>query len=180
MPEPSSDLADSGPASRPGLTVRLGPVRGPGRGPQRGFMEPEELRAVAIYLNAGRRHGWKKRLALLLNTPETTIAAWASRSVGNTRPIPGAVAVAMRLMADLVRQAAAEGASHDDAVQAVWQRVSGLCPEPFRAARLPAVLEPVQTNAEVKLPQSRDQSILVEPAQPPSAAIIRSQSRPSA
>lgn len=67
-------------------------------------LTPEEFRAAGIYLNAGRRRGWRKRLAQLLNTPEATIAAWASRTPGNARSIPGAVAVALRLLVIMVRQ----------------------------------------------------------------------------
>ncbi|MGF1608846.1 MAG: hypothetical protein ACFCUQ_05585 [Kiloniellales bacterium] len=67
-------------------------------------LTPEQFRAAGIYLNAGRRRGWRKRLAQLLNTPEATIAAWASRTPGNARSIPGAVAVALRLLVVMVRQ----------------------------------------------------------------------------
>lgn len=128
-------------------------------------MAPEELRAAGIYLNAGRRHGWKKQLALLLKTPETTIAAWASRSAGNARPIPGAVAVAVRLMADMVRQTASQGASHSEAAQALSQRIGGLCPEPFRTVRLPAGPGPLKPAAKPNLLPPTGQSILVEPVE---------------
>lgn len=122
MPEPSPAPGAAVPVAAPRLKVRLGTARLP----RRGAMAPEELRAAGIMLNGGRRRGWKKRLAQLLSTPETTIAAWASRSPGNARPVPGAVAVAVRLMADLLHQAMAEGLDHPAAGQALVQRVAAL------------------------------------------------------
>ena len=70
---------------RPGLTV-------------------DQFRAAGIYLNGGRKRGWRKRIARLLKTPEATIAAWASRSPSNARPIPGAAAVAIKLLMVMLQQ----------------------------------------------------------------------------
>ncbi len=70
----------------------------------RANLTPEEFRAVGIYLNGGRRRGWRKHLAVLLGTPEPTIAAWASRSPANARSIPGSTAVALRLLVAMLRQ----------------------------------------------------------------------------
>ncbi|MFQ5974017.1 MAG: hypothetical protein ACE5Q3_16955 [Alphaproteobacteria bacterium] len=67
-------------------------------------LTPEEFRAGGIYLNGGRKRGWRKRVALLLDTPETTIAAWASRSPGNARSIPGTAAVAIKLLVAMLQQ----------------------------------------------------------------------------
>lgn len=70
----------------------------------RSVITPEQFRAAGIYLNGGRRKGWRKQLALLLDTPETTIASWATRSAGNARSIPGATVVALKLLVGMVRQ----------------------------------------------------------------------------
>lgn len=70
----------------------------------RANLTPEEFRAAGIYLNGGRRRGWRKHLAVLLGTPEATIAAWASRSPANARSIPGSTAVALRLLVAMLRQ----------------------------------------------------------------------------
>lgn len=132
-------------------------------------MAPEELRASGMYINGGRRRGWKKRLAELLATPETTIAAWASRSPGNTRPIPGAVAVAVRLMADIVRQAAAEGASPHEAARMLAARIAALGRAPAGGPpqlTVPAGAQPARPAAETSLLPPPADSILVEPPQP--------------
>ena len=67
-------------------------------------LTPEQFRAAGIYLNGGRKRGWRKHLARLLCTPEATIAAWASRSPSNARSIPGTAAVAIRLLVVMLRQ----------------------------------------------------------------------------
>jgi hypothetical protein len=160
MPEPSPAPDATLPVAAPRLKVRLGPAQRA----RRGAMAPEELRAAGIVLNGGRRRGWKKRLAQLLSTPETTIAAWASRSPGNARPVPGAVAVAVRLMADLLHQAMTEGLDRTAAAQALLQRVAAL----DRAApgwpqmQPSAVLEATRPAAEASRPPPPE-PILVEP-----------------
>lgn len=107
-------------------------------------MTPEELRAAGVYLNAGRRRGWKQRLALLLDTPEATISAWATRSRGNARPIPGVAAVSVRLLAALLRQEATARGDLAAAAQALAGQVAGLAvrSEPL-AATAPPRLEPI-------------------------------------
>lgn len=70
----------------------------------RPVITPEQFRAAGIYLNGGHRRGWRKRLARLLDTPETTIASWASRTPGNARSIPGSTVVALKLLVTMVRQ----------------------------------------------------------------------------
>lgn len=101
-------------------------------GPTRARMTPEEFCAAGVHLNAGRRRGWRKRLALLLNTPETTIAAWATRSVGNARPIPGVTAVAVRLMVELADREMVARGDLAAATQAVLDRVLALVRPPIR------------------------------------------------
>jgi hypothetical protein len=160
MPEPSPAPDATLPVAAPRLKVRLGPAQRA----RRGAMAPEELCAAGNMLNGGRRRGWKKRLAQLLSTPETTIAAWASRSPGNARPVPGAVAVAVRLMADTLRQTMAQGLDHPAAAQALLQRVAAL----DRAApgwpqmQPSAVLEATRPAAEASRPPPPE-PILVEP-----------------
>jgi hypothetical protein len=70
----------------------------------RPVISPEQFRAAGIYLNGGQRRGWRKRLAQLLDTPETTIASWASRTPSNARSIPGSTVVALKLLVTMVRQ----------------------------------------------------------------------------
>ena len=70
----------------------------------RSNLTPEEFRAAGIYLNVGRRRGWRKHLAVLLATPEPTIASWASRTPANARSIPGSTAVALKLLVAMLRQ----------------------------------------------------------------------------
>lgn len=112
----------------------------------RAAMTPEELRAAGVYLNAGRRRGWKKRLSLLLNTPEATISAWATRSPGNARPIPGVAATAVKLLTALVRQEVAARGDLAAAAQALVEQVAALTrrPEPLPAPAQPILrLDPV-------------------------------------
>ncbi|HEX2256083.1 MAG TPA: hypothetical protein VHG92_05150 [Afifellaceae bacterium] len=150
MPEPSPSSGAAAARPVPPLTIRLGPPRRA----RRGEMAPEELRAIGVSLNAGRRRGWKKRLALLLSTPETTIAAWASRSPGNARPIPGAAALAVRLLVDLLRQAMIAGSDRRMAAEALIARVAALGS---------GHVEPVEQTFEASLLPPPAESILVEP-----------------
>jgi hypothetical protein len=95
----------------------------------RADMTPEEVRAAGIYLNGGRRRGWKRRLSALLHTPEATISAWATRSAGNARPIPGVAAVAVKLLVAMLRQEFLTTAHPSQAVDALSELVLGLTRE---------------------------------------------------
>lgn len=120
----------------------------------RAGLTPEDVRAAGIYLNGGRRRGWRKRLAELLNTPEATIAAWATRSAGNARPIPGVAAVAIRLLVALLRHELMLTAAPERAAEALAARLSALTgpaelfpprrelPVQLGAAEPPVVLPP--------------------------------------
>ena len=96
-----------GVAMRPGLTV-------------------DQFRAAGVYLNGGRKRGWRKRIARLLNTPEATIAAWASRSPSNMRPIPGAAAVAIKLLVAMLRQREVSERNLPRAAEIVTEQVLGM------------------------------------------------------
>ena len=96
-----------GVAMRPGLTV-------------------DQFRAAGVYLNGGRKRGWRKHIAQLLNTPEATIAAWASRSPSNTRPIPGAAAVAIKLLVAMLRQRQVSERNLSHAAEIVTEQVLAL------------------------------------------------------
>ena len=96
----------------------------------RADMTPEQVRAAGIYLNGGRRRGWKQHLAVLLDTPQTTISAWSTRSPGNTRPIPGVAAVAIKLLVAMMRQELMVTAHPDHAGQAMAQRLTALLAQP--------------------------------------------------
>jgi hypothetical protein len=95
----------------------------------RADMTPEEVRAAGIYLNGGRRRGWKRRLSALLDTPEATISAWATRSAGNARPIPGVAAVALRLLVAMLRHELFTTARPSEAVDALTERILALTRE---------------------------------------------------
>ena len=95
----------------------------------RADMTPEEVRAAGIYLNGGRRRGWKRRLSALLDTPEATISAWATRSAGNARPIPGVAAVAIKLLVAMLRQEFFTTAQPREAVDALSERIMALTRE---------------------------------------------------
>src|SRR5918995_1306638 len=95
----------------------------------RADMTPEEVRAAGIYLNGGRRRGWKRRLSALLDTPEATISAWATRSAGNARPIPGVAAVAVKLLVAMLRQEFLTTAHPSQAVDVLSELVLGLTRE---------------------------------------------------
>lgn len=96
----------------------------------RAGLTPDDVRAAGIYLNGGRRRGWKKRLAELLDTPEATVAAWATRSAGNARPIPGVAAVAIRLLVALLRHELMTTAAPERAAEALATRLSALTRQP--------------------------------------------------
>jgi hypothetical protein len=95
----------------------------------RADMTPEEVRAAGIYLNGGRPRGWKRRLSALLDTPEATISAWATRSAGNARPIPGVAAVAIKLLVAMLRQEFSTTAHPSQAVDALTERIMALTRE---------------------------------------------------
>ena len=104
----------------------------------RSVITPEQLRAVGLYLNGGRRRGWRKRLSLLLDTPEATIASWATRSPGNTRSIPGSTVVALKLLVGMVRQRELTEGDLTIAVDVVTEQVLTL---PSTPDCLPAVTD---------------------------------------
>src|SRR5918999_888301 len=95
----------------------------------RADMTPEAVRTAGIYLNGGRRRGWKRRLSALLDTPEATISAWATRSAGNARPIPGVAAVAIKLLVAMLRQELFTSAQPSQAVDALTERILALTRE---------------------------------------------------
>jgi hypothetical protein len=96
----------------------------------RADLTPEQVRAAGIYLNGGRRRGWKLRLAALLDTPQTTIAAWSTRSAGNARPIPGVAAVAIKLLVAMMRQELMVTAHPGQAGDAMAERLMALLGQP--------------------------------------------------
>ena len=104
----------------------------------RSVITPEQLRAAGLYLNGGRRRGWRKRLSVLLDTPESTIASWATRSPGNARTIPGSTVVALKLLVGMVRQRELIDGSLTMAVDTVTEQVLTLMSAPDC---LPAVTE---------------------------------------
>jgi hypothetical protein len=109
----------------------------------RADMTPEQVRAAGVYLNGGRRRGWKRRLSALLDTPETTIAAWSTRSAGNARPIPGVAAVAIKLLVAMMRQELMVAAHPGRAGDALSERVTALLqhPQPFAREERPITIE---------------------------------------
>jgi hypothetical protein len=139
----------------------------------RAEMSPEQVRAAGIYLNGGRRRGWKRRLSALLDTPQATIAAWSTRSAGNARPIPGVAAVAIKLLVAMMRQELMVTAHPGQAGAAMAERLMALLgqPQPLAGDDRPITVENVgQTVASVqptpvlglKRPAGRRQQ-LVEP-----------------
>ena len=96
----------------------------------RSAITPEQFRAAGIYLNGGRRKGWRKRVALLLDTPESTIASWATRSAGNARSIPGSTVVALKLLVAMVRQRELADGDLRTAVHLVADQVGALIGSP--------------------------------------------------
>ena len=96
----------------------------------RSMITPEQLCAAGLYLNAGRRRGWRKRLSQLLDTPESTIASWSTRSPGNTRSIPGSTVVALKLLVGMVRQRELTDGDLAIAVEVVTDQVLGLLNAP--------------------------------------------------
>jgi hypothetical protein len=109
----------------------------------RADMTPEQVRAAGIYLNGGRRRGWKQRLAALLDTPQTTISAWSTRSPGNARPIPGVAAVAIKLLVAMMRQELMVTAHPDRAGDAMAARLTALLaqPQPVAVDERPITVE---------------------------------------
>lgn len=96
----------------------------------RSVITPEQLRAAGLYVNGGRKRGWRKRLSVLLDTPESTIASWATRSPGNTRSIPGSTVVALKLLVGMVRQRELADGSLPSAVDTVTEQVLTLLSAP--------------------------------------------------
>jgi hypothetical protein len=109
----------------------------------RADMSPEDIRAAGIYLNGGRRRGWKRRLSALLDTPEATIAAWSTRSAGNTRSIPGVAAVAIKLLVAMMRQELMVTAHPATAGDAMAERLTALLrqPQPLATDERPVTIE---------------------------------------
>lgn len=109
----------------------------------RADMAPEDVRAAGIYLNGGRRRGWKRRLSALLDTPEATIAAWSTRSAGNARSIPGVAAVAIKLLVAMMRQELMATAHPALAGDAMAERLGALLrqPQPFATDQRPITIE---------------------------------------
>jgi hypothetical protein len=109
----------------------------------RADMTPEQVRAAGIYLNGGRRRGWKQRLAALLDTPKATISAWSTRSAGNARPIPGVAAVAIKLLVAMMRQELMVTAHPGQAGDAMAERLMNLLgqPQPLAADERPITVE---------------------------------------
>jgi hypothetical protein len=147
----------------------------------RADMMPEQVRAAGIYLNGGRRRGWKRRLAALLDTPVATISAWSTRSPGNARPIPGVAAVAIKLLVAMMRQELMVTAHPDKAGDAMAERLTALLaqPQPFPADERPITVENLSRPAAsvqrapllgIERPGVRQQP-RVEPEQPPEGAI---------
>jgi hypothetical protein len=101
----------------------------------RADMTPEEVRAAGVYLNGGRRRGWKQRLSELLGTPEATISAWSTRSPGNARPIPGVATVAIRLLMAMMRHELMTTAHPGQAGDALARRVAALLRHPDQEVR---------------------------------------------
>jgi hypothetical protein len=139
----------------------------------RAEMSPEQVRAAGIYLNGGRRRGWKRRLSALLDTPQATIAAWSTRSAGNARPIPGVAAVAIKLLVAMMRQELMVTAHPGQAGDAMAERLMALLgqPQPLAGDDRPITVENVGRPAAsiqpapvlgVKHPAGRRQQ-LVEP-----------------
>ena len=109
----------------------------------RADMTPEQVRAAGIYLNGGRRRGWKRRLSALLVTPQATISAWSTRSAGNARPIPGVAAVAIKLLVAMMRQELMVTAHAGQAGDAMAERLMALLgqPQPSVADERPITVE---------------------------------------
>jgi hypothetical protein len=109
----------------------------------RADMSPEQVRAAGIYLNGGRRRGWKRRLSALLDTPQATISAWSTRSAGNARPIPGVAAVAIKLLVTMMRQELMVTAHPGRAGDAMAERLKALLaqPQPLAAGDRPITVE---------------------------------------
>jgi hypothetical protein len=105
----------------------------------RADMNPEEVRAAGVYLNGGRRRGWKRRLSGLLGTPEATISAWSTRSPGNARPIPGVATVAIKLLVAMMRQELMATAHPSQAGDALVGRVAALVGRPDQDVREPSI-----------------------------------------
>jgi hypothetical protein len=142
----------------------------------RADMSPEQVRAAGIYLNGGRRRGWKRRLSALLDTPQATIAAWSTRSAGNARPIPGVAAVAIKLLVAMMRQELMATAHPGQAGDAMADRLMALLgqPQPFAGDDRPITVENLGRPAGsvqrapllgVQRPAQRPQQ-LVEPHAP--------------
>jgi hypothetical protein len=109
----------------------------------RADMTPEQVRAAGIYLNGGRRRGWKRRLSALIDTPQATISAWSTRSAGNARPIPGVAAVAIKLLVAMMRQELMVTAQPGGAGDAMAERLMALLgqPQPFAGDDRPITVE---------------------------------------
>jgi hypothetical protein len=118
----------------------------------RADMSPEQVRAAGIYLNGGRRRGWKRRLGALLDTPLATIAAWSTRSAGNARPIPGVAAVAIKLLVAMMRQELMITAHPRQAGDAVAERLRTLLgqPQPTAADERPITVENLRPPGSVQ------------------------------
>lgn len=96
----------------------------------RAGMTAEEVRAAGVYLNGGRRRGWRRHLAHLLGTPETTVSTWATRTRSNARPIPGVAVVAIKLLVAMYRQELAAGPDVAGVAARFAERVAEITRQP--------------------------------------------------
>lgn len=133
----------------------------------RADMTPEEVRAAGIYLNGGRRRGWKRRLSALLDTSEATISAWATRSPGNARPISGVASVAIKLLVAMMRQELMATAHPSQAGDALLERVAALLrrPDPLMRGERPITIEAPAPSPPAAQP-ARLQRAQIQPGQP--------------
>jgi hypothetical protein len=149
----------------------------------RADMTPEEVRAAGVYLNGGRRRGWKRRLSALLDTPEATVSAWSTRSRGNARPISGAAAVAIKLLLTMMRQELMATARPSQAGDAVFERVMAFRsrPDPILLAErsitigseqsLPGVLQIPPRPARLRPATPGGQRLEIQAPRPPDAPL---------
>ncbi len=120
----------------------------------RADMTPEEVRAAGVYLNGGRRRGWKRRLSALLDTPEATVTGWSTRSRGNARPISGAAAVAIKLLVAMMRQELMVTAHPSQAGDALFERAMALLcrSDPSMRGERPITIERTGQSPPAVLP----------------------------
>ncbi|HEX5078857.1 MAG TPA: hypothetical protein VFV80_06855 [Geminicoccaceae bacterium] len=128
-------------------------------------MTPEQVRAAGIYLNGGRRRGWKRGLSALLDTPPATISAWSTRSRGNARPIPGVAAVAIKLLVAMMRQELMVTAHPGQAGEALAARLEALLRRPDQMWQRSITIDapaPVPPTVQPPLPRPDDWRVRVD------------------